>query len=293
MISGASPPSTENIVCPPPRGDDTVRQEAPSGGAGIIGNPHHAGQGHLGFPGPAGEIQKLRPVHDALALGNRRRQETRRQRPQNQALETAFPFDDLDGPAVLGHGTLSQDLPGDDEGGLHLGQQLPDLPEHVNAAVGAGIHAPSVSVTGALHHPHIFHALGQDANGNAEFPGRLRRLVHAPFLPGIAVAEKAGKVHRFDFNPLVQHDFHRKGAVRAPRKQCDRFSMHFRSTRDPSPGHGRISRYVRLPGIHPDFPMTPPKIKTRSPRRRAGFSGSTEPVLRPCFPPAGGLFPGT
>ena len=176
-------------------GEDGIGQEAAAGRRGVGGDAVMHGHLHLPFPAPPLDIAESAAVHLALPLRFRLRQELRAQGPEDAVRITRILGHDVERLFSLGHGTLTENLPGEDEIGPLLLHPLSGNLEHQRVAVDAGVHVLPVAVPGRAEHLQVFLRDVENGEGQADpFGGR----------PGLCGAEKGGlKGDPQDLDPLL------------------------------------------------------------------------------------------
>lgn len=107
---------------------------------------------HLTFPASSLDIAEAIAIHLAGTFRFRLREETGAEGTQNAIRKARIFSHDIEGLLPLGHGTLTQNLSGEDEIETLLLHPSPGDPKHQRVAVDARIHVPSEAVTGRPQH---------------------------------------------------------------------------------------------------------------------------------------------
>src|SRR3989338_868605 len=129
-----------------PEGKTGIGKETAAGGTGVVLDLKHVSQLHLFLSGAAFYGQQFFPVNQTLFLRYGGFKVFCAQGPKHKTFQTRLSLYGLHGNLTLRHRPLPQHLPGYDKRRLYLPHVFPRHPEHVDAAVYAGIHVLAVAV---------------------------------------------------------------------------------------------------------------------------------------------------
>ena len=186
---------------------------AAPGRLGIVGETEPLRQGHLGLAGAAAEVVQPLPVHPPLPLRQRGRKILGTERAKQAITHPGLPHHHLHGIAPLGHGTLADHLPGDDEIEAVRLDPLHRPAHHETLAVQAGVEIGPVTVFGIDHHPLVGFGDIDDVQLDPQLfrhPERVvaLRLVPIPFANGVSVplhTEAGIEIDPFHVDALLHH----------------------------------------------------------------------------------------
>ena len=133
----------------------SVRKQQPPAGCGHSASPSSLAMAICRVRPRPLRSPSCRPVEDPLQLRDRRRQQLRRERPHQAALQPRLALDGPERVAPLALGALPQHLAGEDEVGPLALHDLLGLLHHEDAAVDAGVGVGPVPVLRVKQHVEV------------------------------------------------------------------------------------------------------------------------------------------